>query len=200
MLDALEKNATAVRLSSDPDRRSRGLALLRQAAEMTPGPGLGLKLRDQALSFLTMRDVEGQAPIPTPDRPQHGLIFSPDGKKIATLSDAGELGIWDVQARELVDSTRLPVAPSRLRSPQGANRGGGGMIPMTSRIAPSGEQVAIVRPDGGGLRLFNIDAPNTPADPLTLNDVVIGSLVATPDGRHFATITRPASAPEGRGR
>ena len=196
MLKLVEKTAIAVRLSSDPNRRSTGLGLLHDAATMGPDPTLRVKLRDQAVSFLTMRDVEARPPISTADKPQHGLIFSPDGKKIATLADDGELGIWDVEGRRLVDSTRMPVAPPR-RTTNGSNRGRDWFVPSTSRMAAAGEQVAVVRRDGG-LRLFNIAAPNTPADVLAMNGFQITSLVSTPDGRYFATPVRPFPAPPDR--
>ena len=189
MLAGLEKHAANVGHSSDANRRSKGLDLLREAAALGPDPVLRVKLRDQALAFLSMRDVEARPPIETPDKPQPGLIFAANGKRIAALSDGGELGIWDVDGRGLVDSTRLPIGPGRGRPADG--RGGGDRgRPAGPRIAAAGEQVAVIQPDGGGVRLFDLASPDTPAEILPMKGHHVSGLLASADGRRLLTIGR----------
>ena len=193
MLAGLEKHAANVGHSSDPNRRTTGLGLLRQAAAMEPDPVLRVKLRDQALAFLSMRDLEAHAPIETPDKPHHGLIFGTNSKRIAALSDDGELGIWDVATRGLVDSTRLPIGPNRGRPANG--RGGGGRgRPGGPRIAPSGEQVAIIRPDGGAVRLFDLASLDAPAEVMLMKGHHLAGLYASTDGRRLLTVGRASQA------
>lgn len=193
-LAGLEKQAANVRLSNVVNRRSTGLDLLRQAAEMKPDPTLRVRLRDQALAFLSMRDVEARSSIATPDKPQHGLIFVSGGSRIASLSDDGDLGLWDVASRELVGSSRQPIAPSRLRPPNGR---GGRDRPGGPRIATAGEQVAVIRPDGG-VRLFNVASPETTVAELAVKGHYVTSLWASADGQRLVTVSRPVTGNQGR--
>ncbi|WP_435008995.1 WD40 repeat domain-containing serine/threonine protein kinase [Tundrisphaera lichenicola] len=192
MLEGLEKHAANVRLSNVPNRRSTGLELLRQAAEMKPEPALQVRLRDQALDFLSIRDVAARPPIATPGKSQHGLVFSDDGKRMAALSDGGELGVWDVEGRELIDSTRLPISPSRGRQARGGNP-----QPRGPRIAAAGDRVAVIHPDGDGIRLFDLASPDAPPEVFPLAGHHVMGLAASADGHQILTIDRPShSRPE----
>ncbi len=191
ILEGLEKQATNVRLSAAADRRSIGLELLRRAAAMSSDPALRVRLRDQALAFLSIRDVEARPPIETPGGPRHGPAFGPNGRRIASLSDNGELEVWDVAGRERVDASRMPVAPPRSR-PTG--RGRGGRARQADRIAAAGDQVAVIRPDGAGVRFFDVAAPDTPVDELAMKGYHVTSVLASADGRRLVTVDRPQPA------
>ncbi len=178
MLASLEKHAANVLLSQDANRRSTGLELLRQAAAMKPDPAIRIRLRDQALAFLSMRDVEARAPIPTSGKPQHGLIFAANGKRIAALSDRGELGIWDVAGRELVDSTDLPIGPRRqANGPMRRAR------PGDLRIASAGEQLAVIAADGASVGFFDLASPDVPVEILPMKGHHVSALHVSADGR-----------------
>jgi serine/threonine protein kinase/WD40 repeat protein len=190
-LALLDKSAANIQVSDIPDRRSKGLETLHDAAKMDPDPATRVKLRDRALAFLSMRDVKAQPTIPTPPRKQqHGLIFTANGKRIAALSDRGELGIWDVAGRELVDSTSLPIGSQR----PGQANGRGGMRgrPGDSRIAAAGEQVAVISTDSGSIGFFDLASPDLPAETLPLKGHHVSSLLASADGRRLLTVdSRP---------
>ena len=49
-----------VRHSNVPDRRMNGLGLLKEAAALKPEPALRAQLRDEAVEFLVIRDVEAR--------------------------------------------------------------------------------------------------------------------------------------------
>jgi eukaryotic-like serine/threonine-protein kinase len=186
MLAFLEKNAANIQLSDIPDRRSKGLESLHDAAKMDPDPATRIKLRDRALAFLSMRDVQARPTIPTPKESQHGLIFATNGKRIAALSDRGELGIWDVARRELVDSTDLPIGP--LRPGPASGRGGMRGRPGDSRIATAGNQVAVIATDRGSIGFFDLASPDAPAEILPLKGHHVSSLLASADGRRLLTV------------
>ena len=201
MLASLEKHAANVLLSKDANRRSTGLELLRQAAAMGPAPALRGRLRDQALAFLSMRDVEARPPIAPADKPPHGLIFLDNGRRIVGLSDEGELGIWDVARPELFDSSRMPIGPARGRP--GNGRGGRGRPGGWGgpRMAPSGDhQVVVIQPDGGGVRYFDVAMPDTPALVVPMKGHHVNALLASDDGQHLVTVVgRPfGGGPQGR--
>ena len=195
VLTLLEQTAANIQLSNDPSRRPNGLDLLRKAADMKPGPATLIKLRDRAMAFLSMRDVEARPAIETPGRPQHGLIFGSNGHRIAALSDKGELGIWDLDARELVDSTEQPIAAPRGRP---ANGRGGRPRPGDPRIAPAGGQVAVIAPDGGSVRFFDLGSPDVPVDVLETRGQVVSGVLASGDGRRILTVGRTPAAGPGR--
>jgi len=190
-LVGLEKHATAVLLSSAANRRSVGLDLLTDAAKLGPDPAMRVKLRDQALSFLTIRDVEARPPIAAA-RP-HGLAFGDAGRRIAALTDDNELAIWSVEGGTPGDSARLPSGPPRGRGPAGQpkDRRFGGPF-GAARIASAGAQVAVARPDGAGLRLFDVTLPGSPAEDLPMKGHDVASIAASAEGRTLATLERPA--------
>ena len=186
MLAGLEKQAAVALHSNYANRRSTGLELLRQAAAMGPDPAFRVLLRDQALAFLSIRDVEARPSIETAEKPLHGLIFVDKGKRVVGLSDDGELGIWDVARRELVDSSRMPIGPARGGMMKG--RGGRGR-PGGPRIAAAGDhQVAVIRPDGGGVRFFDVATPDTPVELLPMKGHYVLSLLAPAEGRAVLTV------------
>ena len=118
-LAGLEKHAAAVLLSSAVNRRSDGLQLLSDAAKLGPDPAMRVKLRDQALGFRTIRDVQKRPSIAA-TRP-HGLVFGDGGRRIAALTDDNELTIWAVEGGTLVESG--PTCPRPPPRNQGPNAG-----------------------------------------------------------------------------
>jgi serine/threonine protein kinase/WD40 repeat protein len=190
MVASLRSTAQLIRLSNEPNRRVTALKRLAEAAEIHPNADAAIGLRDEAIAALSMRDVEARPPIPTP-KAQHGLVFSPNGRRIATLSDEGELDIWDVDRLEPADVARKPVGPARPN--QGRGRGGF----VGNWIAPAGDLVAVVRPDLGGFRLVDPAAPSVGNDDSTVHDLQTVSLLATPDGRRIVTMSRAASPRRG---
>ncbi len=174
MTDALRRQrlseASYVRLSAVPRRRKTGLDLLGEAAKLHPDSALLARLRDEAAEFLALRDVEPSLPIEA--GPAQAVVFGSLGNRAALLSaDGVELTFWDVPRRERLARHRLgnppptPVGPPPYGPPGGAygppsgggygdpRRGGSG----GGRLASCGHLVAAIRPDGAGVRLFDLD-------------------------------------------
>ena len=116
-LAELEKTANLVLLRSAANRRSEGLGLLAVAARLGPDPAMRVRLRDQALAFLTIRDVQERPPIAA-NHP-HGLAFGAAGQRVAALVGETELNVWAVKDGARVDQARLP-AVARRPGPPGA--------------------------------------------------------------------------------
>jgi serine/threonine protein kinase/WD40 repeat protein len=197
-LDSFERQGAYLLLSKDTNRRSRGLGNLKLAAELKPDPAFSVKLRDQAVALLSMRDVEERPAIQTRDSTQHGLIFEAEGRKLAGLSDDGDLGIWDVATQKLVAVSAQHLGPSRLRPPNngrdGRNGGGGGQRRFGSRNVAVGNQIAIIKPDGTGVRFFDPARLEAPVSILEMKGHLINSLYASSDGPILLTLSQPASA------
>jgi len=204
MLDLLSQNAANTRLASEPDRRSKGLGFLRQAAEYQADPMTRVKLRDQALAFLSMRDVEARPSIPTPakSQSQHGLIFVANGKRLAALSERGELGIWDPSNHEQVVVSESPIGPRRgalngRGGPGGGPGGGSRGRPGDFRIAgdfrsvAAGDQVAVIDVEGDGVGFFDPASPDMPVETLPMKGDHVYALLASADGRRLLTVDRP---------
>ena len=88
-----------VGLGNEPNRRSKGLELIEKAASLDPERQQRTELRDWAVQFLVLRQIEESKPELATGR-SHGLVFTPAGDRIAVLSeDEGELTVWDVEKR-----------------------------------------------------------------------------------------------------
>jgi eukaryotic-like serine/threonine-protein kinase len=134
-------SATVVRLSNVPNRRERGLSLLKQAATLGPEPALRAQLRNEAVEFLALRDVEARPDFHTGRT--RGLVFIPEGNRLATLvlADNGdELTIWDVESRRRLDRHALraggdddPAAPAPGPGGRTGGRRGRGDISFSRR-------------------------------------------------------------------
>ena len=102
---ALSANATNLLLSEMPDRRAKGLDLLQKitdpekAAPLDQDPALSPdRLRDQAVEFLVLRDVQSCPDFPT--GPTRGIEFGPGGTVLAAVSDDGqEVSLWNAESR-----------------------------------------------------------------------------------------------------
>jgi serine/threonine protein kinase/WD40 repeat protein len=132
---ALAANASNLLVSNLPDRKARGLELLRRVADpekaieldqdQTPTPE---RLRDQAVEFLVLRDVQARAPFPT--GPARGVEFGPGGSVLAALSEDGqEVSLWNVEQRQRLEVLSLGDAR---RSPSPASAAASREEPRTS--------------------------------------------------------------------
>src|SRR5262249_5612835 len=92
--------AQVVRVSNVPNRRVLGLSLLGEAERLNSDPEFRSKLRDEAIEFLILRDVEARPEFPTGR--SSAIAFTPDGNQLAAISDDSErLSFWDVESRQL---------------------------------------------------------------------------------------------------
>ncbi len=116
---ALSANASNLLMSELPNRRARGLDLLQKvvdpekAVELGRDPALTpAQLRDQAVEFLVLRDVEPRPEFAT--GPTWGLEFGPGGTVLAALSDDGEqVTLWNVEHRQRFETISLSDTPKQ---------------------------------------------------------------------------------------
>ena len=234
----LAAHASRVLFSDLPNRRATGLDLLRKAAaadpdkavEPDPGPEpTPQELRDEAVEFLALRDVEPRPEFPT--GPCRGIEFGLGGKILAALSDDNqEISLWKVDSRQrfetLVtrrrhqnicrdrrptsrDAHHVPVSergsdgdrrPGRItgsRRPQSqpgrtaGRRRPGGRRPQWdrfgNRLVLAGHILAAIKPDGQGLRLFDIRT-GAPLPDLDRPGRLVVSLVANAESERLLTI------------
>ena len=124
MKKRLVSNIELIEKSDVPNRRSEGLALIREIVD--PEPAQRSKLRDLAMKFLVLREVEAHHPE-LPTGRSHGLAFGPNARRLAVLSDDNEeLALWDVERRRSecrrcrcvrdAGAVRCPGECGRLRS------------------------------------------------------------------------------------
>ena len=201
LVESLENQASNVLFSTVLKRRANGLNLVKRAAElgsqMKPDPERRVRLRDQALAFLTLRDVEAQPPIPLPDGPRSGLVFGPNGRRVAAMTETGELSVWDSKTRDPIDASRLPIAPERRG--RGGRGGGFRSIVPGERVAVAGDQLVVIQPDEAGVRWFDIAAPDEPVDKFAIKGQQILSVLASANSRRFLTVGLPLSPGSGAG-
>ncbi|MGC8642369.1 MAG: protein kinase domain-containing protein [Isosphaeraceae bacterium] len=140
---ALSANASNLLMSDLPNRRAKGLDLLRKVAdpekavELDQDPALTpARLRDEALEFLVLRDVETQPEFAT--GPTRNIEFDRAGSLLAALSnDCAEVTLWSVDPRQKLGTIALgEMRDQFVESAQTAD---------ASRSAASGE-----RPRSGG--------------------------------------------------
>src|SRR6185437_6477179 len=116
-----------------------------------PDPAMASKLRDEAVEFLMLRDLEARPGFAT--GPTHGLVFAAEGTRLATIEANGDaLSLWDVDDRRLLAKPRLraagPVAPETLST-------AGNRRPGTHDIVAVGQGLVTILPNGRGLRLLD---------------------------------------------
>jgi serine/threonine protein kinase/WD40 repeat protein len=210
MRNRLLHSATVTRFSTVPDRRTAGLGLIKDAAGLGPDPELRLKLRNEAIEFLVMRDVEARAPFPTGRA--RGIAFGPQGARLAAITppDDGGWGasieIWDVarRARLFEHGVQSEVGGSARREErgQGGRNGGGGPNggPRPGRgpiaFSATDESLAVAAPDFQGVRLF---------DPLTATRQsalkmpghrIFGVVLVPPSGQRMLTLEFSPTTPK----
>ena len=125
-----------VGLSGAPNRRSYGLDRIKEAASLEPGAEHRSELRDWAVKFLVLREIEAGKPELVTGR-SHGLVFTPVGHRLAVLSEAeDELAFWDVEKRRQLAKLSL--------------RGGAGTMPQAVTETASGENTPSSRSETTG--------------------------------------------------
>jgi serine/threonine protein kinase/WD40 repeat protein len=195
MRELLWRQAELVRRSNQPNSRMRGLGLLKRAAALGPDPALAVKLRDEGVKFLMLRDVEARPGFAT--GPTRALAFAADGARLATVQDSGEeLGFWDVERRQLVARSRLQAAGA---APSNAFLPGGGRwgAPGANSIAEVGQGLVAILSNGHGLRLFDAVTGEFVRD-LKTPDRQILALFAVHGGGRLVTVERTPQAGPGR--
>jgi serine/threonine protein kinase/WD40 repeat protein len=200
--DNLISQAALMRISPVPDRRAKGLDLLRQAAGRKPTAIQRPRLQSEAIAYLSLRDVERRADAPIDSR--SGLAFVGAGAHLLGVSEDHErvLG-WQPPAApaESSDGTvsSVPAGPETA-SPSGPPAPGWDPARWVRlrRIAAMSRQTAVIWPDGKGIRLFqgNPTAPNATFTDLASPDREFVSIhpVETSAGPRLVTIERLAVA------
>ena len=180
-----------------------------------PEPELRPKLRDKAVDFLVLREVETHVPE-LATGPAHGLVFVPSGHRLTVLSDDNEeLAFWDIDRRERLttlslrmESSNVPSGPSKVKtgersdertepgSPSTASTNPARTAPgarrntirlMGHRVAQTGPSVAVLFPGDKGLGLIDLQL-GTPPRILSRFDRSVVSVLADPAGRRLVTI------------
>jgi len=142
----LWRHAALVRHTDAPDRRSAGLALLKQAAALNPEPTLKATLRDEAAEFLVLREIGPRAELPT--GPSRDLVHNAETGHLTILSSDGEeVAIWDVGHRQRIDRVSLsqgirPMAPLISAPPAAAPDRRGDQAESGENQAENGEDQA----------------------------------------------------------
>src|SRR5208337_1585656 len=116
---ALSANASSLLLSELPGRRAKGLDLLQKVAAPEKAVALDqdraltpAQLRDQAVEFLVLRDVQPRPEFKT--GPTRGIEFGPGGTVLAALSDDGqEVSLWNVESRQRFETIALGDGPKQ---------------------------------------------------------------------------------------
>ncbi|MFM1802967.1 MAG: Serine/threonine-protein kinase PknB [Planctomycetota bacterium] len=161
MRNQLWREASLVRLSSVPDRRSNILGLVRDALSYDPEPELKTKLRDEVVQALCLSDVRQENPLVN-DRIA-GFEVIDGGQRAVSVSENGRtLTLWDIPSQSKTAEVLLEsLFDQSLFGPsinQGINLGSGrtfegvsgGLLSRRSGrvLVPVGSQLGVLRPDG----------------------------------------------------
>jgi serine/threonine protein kinase/WD40 repeat protein len=173
--------------SSAPDRRGRGLDLLKGAAAPGPEeaePAFANGLRSQAFSFLSMRDLRPGLTIDLGRR--SGATLTRQGQWLVALSeDRAELRQWDI-----ADGRPHPVIPlvHEQRGEQPPHWLKKGRVPLAS----VGSMLLTLAPGGRGLNW--VDPSAGIAGPVVLGDRVFTAVFSSLDGHRLLTMDGPVPA------
>ena len=205
--------ATTLRLSNRPGRREEGLGLIREAASLRHDPALLGRLRDEAVEFLILRDVEPRAPFAT--NRARSLAFSADGSTLTTLcssEDGDYVSTWNVARRQKLNerplnAPALGLAPSiAIGNPAAAVNGPASPTKPAPRVGPGpgpgsplggrrgslaslGASVAVLATDASAIRRFDATTGERLDDlPMPLHRQRIQWIVASVDGRRLVTV------------
>ncbi len=187
--EALRENllnqASLVRLAAVPGRRERGLGWLREAAAMKPDADLASRLRAEAVTLLTLRDVE-RRPDLTAQRVA-GMTFTDDGRLEIVSEDGRARSQFNADGQPLAQNDPTgPDAPDA-RLPFGLSG---------TRIASLGNRGVTIWPDGRGLRLHAPGNPSTFTDiPMNGREILAIHGAVGPEGARLVTIDRAADRP-----
>ena len=200
----LWRESTVIRLSALPERRNQGLNRLTESASLTADLDLQARLREEAVAFLALRDVEPRTAVET--GPTWGTVFTPAANPptLASLAENAESialhGLADGELSQRIDLPWFPSgAPGRPNAPSRPPGRGGGQR-LGTGIAVSGSFLATIWPNGQGVRRIE-PRTGTIHDEIALPDRQIEAIQATPDGRRLITLERQARpGPTGPGR
>ncbi len=185
----LWRESSVVRLSNVPNRRATGLNLLKEAAAMGPGPELRSKLRDEAIEFLVLRNVEPKPEFST--SAARGITFGPEGARLAVLSDeeGEELSFWEVATRKALQRHKLSTLGNEASPAWGPFAPGGNRRRWLGSfsITAIGQCIAVISPDRQGLHLFDSASAALIRDLKMPGHRLLG-VFAVAEGRHFVTI------------
>jgi len=111
LLKQYRSEVTLLRSTNLPDRRARGLEVIKKAVAESPDAQLRSELRDEAVELLVLRSIENRSDIGTGHI--QSAVLGPESSRLATLSEDGEqLDLWDVEQRRRLDSVPLRTGPS----------------------------------------------------------------------------------------
>ena len=206
LVGQLKSQAALLRASDLPERRERGLDLIRQAVALAPDKSLTDDLRDEALDFLVLRAVEARPSIESGR--VSGLALGPTGNRMAVLSSEGDqLDLWDLPRNRRVASHSLredgagdwvgeppagaPVSRPTKSDPQPNSRPFGFTYP---RLAQSGRYVIAALEDGRGFRLFD-SVSGSSLRTIPLSDRQVRGLYADAFGRRMVTVDAVVEEP-----
>jgi serine/threonine protein kinase/WD40 repeat protein len=205
LLKAYRSQAALLRFTSLPDRRARGLELVRKAVEYNPEPELRSELRDEAVELLVLRSVENHQPDVATGRTS-GIVLAPETNRLATLSESGEqVDFWDLERRRRLDSVLLRsgrIVPPDLSSTQTGPDSNGQESPNgeradTTQAAGSGSGPAAgASPPRGGSAAAGV-GPRRPfwgGHRMVLAGHALAAVL--PDGRGFRLIDTATGAPQ----
>ena len=171
LVGQFKSQAALLRASNLPDRRDRGLELIRQAVELAPEKSLVADLRDEAVEFLALRAVDARPAVASGR--VSGLALGPTGNRMAALSAEGDsIDLWDLAHNRKVASHSLradaagewvgagepsagtsgPRRPPQAESASTNPRPWGFIYP---RLVQSGRYLIAVLDDGRGFRLID---------------------------------------------
>lgn len=106
--------AVIVGQTPNPDRRRVGLDFIRKAVALEPEPDLRPQLRDEAVKFLVLRDVETRSELGAGRA--SGLVFGRGGHRLGILSDDNEdLTFWNVEHNQRLATFSLRTGPGNAR-------------------------------------------------------------------------------------
>ncbi len=185
MIQNLWREAEGVRKMRVPDLRKTGLERLREAVALHPDAAMQTKLRDEAVQFLALRDIEPKPSIET--GPARRVAFAGSANRLVTLEEDGAgLDVWDVDKH--LRTARLPLVDGTGNASRDT---GGGRFRNPFRfgggLAVSGSTVAVVRPGDDGVRLFDLADGGVFRD-LDMPDHRVANLILTADGRRLVTV------------
>jgi eukaryotic-like serine/threonine-protein kinase len=196
MIQNLWREAESVRKMRVPDLRKTGLDRLKEAVAHVPDPAMMTKLRDEAVQFLAMRDIEPKTPIETGKT--RGVVFAGSADRLVTLAEDGaELDVWMVGQSK--PTARFPLFDATGNDSREANGGKPrSSFRFSAGLSASGSTVAVVRPRGDGVRFFDLD-DNGAFHDIAIPGHIVANLILTADGRRLVTVDRPTANDDPRG-
>ena len=110
------QTAVIVGQTTNPDRRRVGLDFIRKAVALEPEPELRPQLRDEAVKFLVLRDVETRPELATSRA--SSLVFGRGGHRLGILSeDNEELAFWNVRRNQRLATFSLRSGSNLISAP-----------------------------------------------------------------------------------